>query len=734
MKINPKIAKTPEDLKNLEFKKMKALIKKELKRLEKHTSAETPTQCILLGSFDYQDKPGMALPLFGTWKGKFKEYAKKEVVKNDAGIIGTAHYAGIGEDGQKVLQISIAKGKGKGKKTLFRKNLKKLIPQATYNVLFNELDEKAFDTMAERLESAPDIEENFEESDVEEVEDQLDYKKVLLSNFKEIKATLEEVREAIAQVKEKKLSKTEALDTAIDLDDLIFEWLEIYNTQITDLDKLALAAAHIEVIKAEAAAKKLLQRLYDPTLVGKQLDEILAITPTAIEPILIEGIQFQKQTGKTNCLNFAAAMINNYVASKGAPYLDVDEENGRYKSDKTGFMLVEQTDLKGEYYKISNNADKAIAYINNCLSKELPVLVGVSLVNFNGLDKGLSGLGGAKGDGRYNDGTTDHFIVIVGRFNNGGEPGYYYFDPAISLGADIKANQLLRSKNPKHAFTWHDASISWERAQKGYVLTRVLEYKLPIELMNPLDTENPVSGDIQSPVEKDADSADVALVQFLLNKQGANLNIDRRYGPNTQQAIIAFQTKNNITPADGKVAPGSETWYALKEETPTPINPEDIELNYHSSAKKLSPIAEATLRVLLTQAGERSVQIVNTYRSPEEQAKVLYANIKAIGAKANKKLYRNPAIAAKVIEAYEKALEKIPHQTEAIEIGLLLQGINLVGADKLSGHCDATNPAIDILPASIKNRAKFEAAIKKNTKISKFVAPPKDTTYHIELK
>lgn len=43
MKINPKIARQPEDLQKLEFKRMKQLIKKELARLEKNTTKESPT-------------------------------------------------------------------------------------------------------------------------------------------------------------------------------------------------------------------------------------------------------------------------------------------------------------------------------------------------------------------------------------------------------------------------------------------------------------------------------------------------------------------------------------------------------------------------------------------------------------------------------------------------------------------------------------------------------------------
>ncbi len=81
MKMNPRIARNPEDIPAIEFKKMKALIKKDLKRLEKNTSNEKPTPVIIIANHEYPDKPGLGFILFGKWKAKFKTYAKMEVAK-----------------------------------------------------------------------------------------------------------------------------------------------------------------------------------------------------------------------------------------------------------------------------------------------------------------------------------------------------------------------------------------------------------------------------------------------------------------------------------------------------------------------------------------------------------------------------------------------------------------------------------------------------------------------------
>jgi peptidoglycan hydrolase-like protein with peptidoglycan-binding domain len=733
MKINPKIAKTPEDLKVIEFKKMKVLIKKELKRLEKHTNPTEPTQFLILGEFDYPDKAAMALPVFGAWKGKFKDYAKKDVVKDKLGAIGTAYFGGIDESGQKKVHLNLAKGLGKNKSGKLERTLKKLIPQATYNVIFSEMDETLLDALEQKLDAAPEVEEVFEDESADDlVDDNQDIRQILIENLKEIISTLEKVKNVVNQVKQKQVSKEDALDDVINLDDLIFEWLEIYNKEANDSIKIEFNTNKADVLKIEEAVLKLIDSINNPIITSENFNKVISATTPPETPILLNVPHKTQSRGSTNCLNIAADMIETYLNGQKLGFLEVDYKQLRYKNPATGLMLVEQVDLRGRVYAPGKNSDKALAYINSCLEKNIPVLVGVSVVNFNGLDTKNPNLVGINLDGRYNEGTTDHFITIVGSFNNGGEIGYYYLDPG-SVSA-VQANQLVRSKVKELSFAWQDPSISWGQ---GYVLSRVLEYKLPIEAFDPNNTENPISGDLQSTVQKGVDSADVALVQYYLNKCGANLVIDRNCGTNTQNAIIDFQLRNNINPTDGIVSPESPTWLALKEKSginPAPaLSPEDIQLSYEGSIQKLSADKDLRLREMLANAGEPTATIINTFRSAAEQAAVMFANIKQLGPKVNSKLYRVPAAAAQVVAAYEKAVSEGISE-DAKLTGVILEAIEKVGADQLSGHCDSGNPAVDIMPSSIKNRSKFEKIFNNKSLVAKFVAPPKDSSYHIEFK
>ena len=66
LKLNPKVAKKPEELTKLPYKKLKQLIKKELVRFEKQTSEITSTNFILLGKHTFSDKPAtVGLPFYG---------------------------------------------------------------------------------------------------------------------------------------------------------------------------------------------------------------------------------------------------------------------------------------------------------------------------------------------------------------------------------------------------------------------------------------------------------------------------------------------------------------------------------------------------------------------------------------------------------------------------------------------------------------------------------------------
>ena len=117
MRISSKIGRRPEDLSNLKFLPMKAITKRILRKFEKLTSKEKPTQVMIDAEYDYSDKKAMCLIIFGRWGTSWKSFARNEVAKCDMGAIGRAYFAGTDESGKKMIQIDLAKGKAKNKDT-----------------------------------------------------------------------------------------------------------------------------------------------------------------------------------------------------------------------------------------------------------------------------------------------------------------------------------------------------------------------------------------------------------------------------------------------------------------------------------------------------------------------------------------------------------------------------------------------------------------------------------------
>ena len=194
MRISSKIGRRPDDLPNLKFQAMRNIIKRVLKRFEKMTSKEKPTQVMVNAEYDYPDKKKMCLIIFGRWGTSWKSYARGEVAKADMGAIGRAYFAGIDDSGKKMIQIDLAKGKAKNKDAKILRTLKKLIPATMYKITFGQMDEISLTNLEAQAESEPDIdlEDEDEADDVEDegklakLDPKQDAAKLLENNLREL--------------------------------------------------------------------------------------------------------------------------------------------------------------------------------------------------------------------------------------------------------------------------------------------------------------------------------------------------------------------------------------------------------------------------------------------------------------------------------------------------------------------------------------------------------------------
>ncbi len=219
------------------------------------------------------------------------------------------------------------------------------------------------------------------------------------------------------------------------------------------------------------------------------------------------------------------------------------------------------------------------------------------------------------------------------------------------------------------------------------------------------------------------------MVQVLLNTHIGKLaslralTVDGIVGPATIRAIEAFQSKVvRMKRPDGRVDPAGRTMAKL-----------NLAVQVGSSAglnitgKPLPAKAKKVLSEILRHAGLSKARVTSVQRSPAEQARVMYDNIKSKGVAYNYKLYGSNG--DKIIKVYEQNSGK----TKARVVALMEAMIKQVGPSKVSKHCSTSHYVFDVAPSSIVNKKKMIDAINSHKAVSRLLKPPSDPAFHIEI-
>jgi hypothetical protein len=159
-----------------------------------------------------------------------------------------------------------------------------------------------------------------------------------------------------------------------------------------------------------------------------------------------------------------------------------------------------------------------------------------------------------------------------------------------------------------------------------------------------------------------------------------------------------------------------------------------MRFKYGPHAKPLAQWAEDILEKILFQAGIEGAEVTSTKRSAHDQARIMYYNIEAHGEKAQRKLYKPAGQEVISVYVHQKALgrdrEGVIHEMELKIIE--------IGPQKISAHCieDQQREVLDVAPSSIPEVKKpvFEGCVTHATGVTKFLKPPIDPAYHIEMK
>ncbi len=158
-----------------------------------------------------------------------------------------------------------------------------------------------------------------------------------------------------------------------------------------------------------------------------------------------------------------------------------------------------------------------------------------------------------------------------------------------------------------------------------------------------------------------------------------------------------------------------------------------VEIKFGKNAKKenVTNFALQVLADILQAAGLSSALISSTARTPADQARVMFDNIVGASVAAQKKLYA--AAGDAVIDEYVKAKQakKTPSELKAAMEAKIIA----LGPTKVSHHAADPNVlcVFDGAPSSIEKKAAFEEAVRADKRVQKFLPPPLDPGYHLEI-
>lgn len=206
-------------------------------------------------------------------------------------------------------------------------------------------------------------------------------------------------------------------------------------------------------------------------------------------------------------------------------------------------------------------------------------------------------------------------------------------------------------------------------------------------------------------------------------------------------AVKQWQLQNGIENPDGIIGP--KTWKKMSlgirpnpKSTLSTIKMDGgirISFTRTSNASTVSDYSLQIIKEILQKAQLNHAVITSTTRTPGDQARIMFNNCEKYGVSAQKELYGR--YGDMVIDVYLAGKESNKDAKSIIQ-EMTRKIINL-GPANVSRHCGDPKivNVIDIAPSSIPEERKqaFISAIESEQRIRKFLQPPKDPAYHIEI-
>lgn len=159
-----------------------------------------------------------------------------------------------------------------------------------------------------------------------------------------------------------------------------------------------------------------------------------------------------------------------------------------------------------------------------------------------------------------------------------------------------------------------------------------------------------------------------------------------------------------------------------------------VRFGSNANPADVSPFSLDVLLTILDKAEVKSCVISSTARRPLAQARVMFLNCATYGADHQFKLYREPG--QQVIAVYDRLSRAHDKKSQREIIAAMADKIIEVGPQNVSHHaCDLrVMNVFDVDPHSVSSKLiSFEQAVREESRVSKFLVPPQDPGYHIEI-
>lgn len=156
-----------------------------------------------------------------------------------------------------------------------------------------------------------------------------------------------------------------------------------------------------------------------------------------------------------------------------------------------------------------------------------------------------------------------------------------------------------------------------------------------------------------------------------------------------------------------------------------------IRFGNNAREDRVGAYARQVIQDILTAAGIHDCLVTSTARTPADQARAMFQNLEAHGVAHQKALYA--AAGDMVIDAYSKA-KKAGKNFVDVQAAMAAEIVR-IGPAKVSRHCADPDKlsVVDIAPSSIADKRRFERAVRADKRVTKFLLPPGDPAYHLEI-